>query len=63
MSRAVALGFVTAAVVMAAFYGLGAFIAWEANPGQWSNGLRGFMGVCALVISTAAGCITAGETA
>lgn len=49
------VGLVAFVLVWASVYGLGAFIAWEANPGKWTMDGRFFVGWVGLVASLLAG--------
>ena len=62
MSKSIRYGIITAISLLLIFYLCGATIAWEINPGNWSDVLRAGMSIFGFMLSAFVGGVVATET-
>lgn len=62
MSKSIRSGIITSISLLLMFYLCGATIAWEINPGNWSDVLRAGMSIFGFMLSAFIGGVVATET-
>lgn len=62
MTKSIRNGALTAISLLLIFYLCGATIAWEINPGNWSDVLRAGMSIFGFMLSVFIGGVVATET-